>query len=212
MSHPYAAHRQGKLEHDRVAKIAGAKPSAAMKDEAGLGSIKRGIQSAKVDRMTTAKLGTGAVKRLDKFARGGKVKSKGTNVNIIIGAQDKPPMPLAGASPLPMPPVPPGPAVPSPMAGPGPGLPPMMPHARGGRAYAKGGAVKHERGLSKVKLEGMRNGTQVDHREGKADLGDIRTTKPITYARGGAVPKWLDGGAGSGVGRLEKAEEYGKRR
>lgn len=207
--HPYAAHRQGKLEHDRVAKIAGAKPSAAMKDETGLGSIKRGIQSAKVDRMTTAKLGTGAVKRLDRpqRAKGGRV-GKGTNVNIIIGAQDKPPMPMAGPSPLPMPPVPPGPVAGPPGAG--PGIPPMMPHARGGRvAYAKGGAVK---GLGKVKLEGMKNGTQVDHREGKADLGDIRTTKPITYARGGAVPKWLDGGAGSGVGRLEKAEEYGKRR
>lgn len=72
--------------------------------------------------------------------------------------------------------------------------------------------MKHERGLSKAKTESMAAGTQVDHRPGKSDLGDIRTTKPITYARGGAVSKWLDGGAGSGVGRLEKAEEYGKRK
>lgn len=209
MAHPYASHRQGKLEHDRVTKIAGGAPSVAMKTENALGSLKRGEQSAKVDRITTAASGSGATKRLDKFARGGKV-AKGTNVNIIIGAQDKPPAPaMLPPMPPPMPAPPPGP-----MAGPpgaGPGLPPMMPpRSAGGRAtFAKGGAVK---GLGKVKEEGMRNGTQVDHRPGKGDLGDIRTKPPITYARGGKVPKFLDGGAGSGVGRLEKAEEYGKRR
>jgi hypothetical protein len=269
MAHPYAAHRQGKLEHERVARIAGGAPSVAMKNENALGALKRGEQSAKVDRITTAASGSGATKRLDKFARsgkvkhrgtggsvdwesaadlrarkediretrpkdnvdnvaprslarkkdqpdqyarGGKVKSKGTSVNIIIGAQDKPPMPTAGAAPLPLPPMPPGPMAGAPPGLPGAGPMPMPPRSMGGRAaFAKGGAVK-DKGLGSVKAEGMRNGTQVDHRPGKSDLGDIRTKPPITYARGGAVPKWLDGGAGSGVGRLEKAEEYGKRK
>lgn len=286
MAHPYESHRQGKLEHARVARIAGADGiPKGVRDENALSSLKRGEQSAKVDRITTAKAGSGTTRRLDRFARGGKVRGKGTNVNIIIGAQDKPPMPpLAGVGPAPLPPpVPPGPVMPPAAAGAaGPGPIPMPPHSRGGRAFAKGGAVKkaegggvtermrgngryrlnkqmggdppstsfdskrnpeeartemlgqmerskeisdavprratggkvmgHERGLSAAKRESMKAGTQVDHRPGKADLGDIRTKPPITYARGGSVPKWLDGGAGSGVGRLEKAEEYGKRR
>lgn len=152
---------------------------------------------------------------MDRYARGGKVRGKGTNVNIIIGAQDKPPMPPAGAAPLPppmlpgpaMPPGPPGLAGPGLPPGAGPMIPPMPPRSMGGRAaFAKGGKVSHDRGLSKAKTESMAAGTQVDHRPGKADLGDIRTTKPITYARGGAVPKWLDAGAGSGEGRLQKVD------
>lgn len=86
--------------------------------------------------------------RLDKFARGGKVKE--TNVNIAIVVPNKteegaPPVNISGGPP--MPPGGPGPIPLGPPPGLEPGGPPMMQN-RGGSvgAFAKGGAVKVEAG------------------------------------------------------------------
>lgn len=88
---------------------------------------------------------TGKVKGLK---TGGKVKGKGkTTINIMVGGQDKPPMPM-------MPPPPPRPPMPPPGAGGPPGMPPGGPPPGGppgmpppgmmppGPPRARGGAVK----------------------------------------------------------------------
>jgi hypothetical protein len=63
----------------------------------------------------------------------------------------------------------------------------MMPHSRGGRAnYASGGKVKS--GSGPAWAEGLRNGTQVQHTDGKDDQAGLGRGKPITYAGGGGVP------------------------
>jgi hypothetical protein len=102
--------------------------------------------------------------RLDKYARGGKVKGK-TTINIDLGAQAQPqpvpvpvpmppPGPPAGAAP-PMPPPPPGPPgglmppspIPSPMTGMPPPMPPPTPPApnagSGMPRFKSGGKVKY---------------------------------------------------------------------
>lgn len=140
-------------------------------------------------------------------AHGGKVgKGKGTNVNVIIAPQGGPAMPPPGLGGLPpgvppRPPMPaPGPAGP-PMAGPGPMGPPMPPHASGGRAYATGGAVKD----GPAWKEGLREGTQVQHTDGKKDGKDIGRRRVVTFMAGGAVEHKKGGmgptGAGSGHGK-----------
>lgn len=117
---------------------------------------------------TRLKLKTGGVaegekapKRLDRAAGGRASKKKGgTNVNVIIAPQGggagagamppHPPMPIPGAGGPPPPGagappgLPPGGMPPRPPMGPpvGAGVPGMAPHNRGGRAYAKGGALK----------------------------------------------------------------------
>lgn len=87
------------------------------------------------------------------------------------------------------------------------GPPPGM-RKSGGRAYASGGSVKP----GPTWKEGLKNGTQVQHSDGKSDGKNIGRPKPITYATGGPVehpvkggmaPK-LAGGAGGGEARLEK--------
>lgn len=212
MAHPLQQYRQQNLEQSRVARIAGHAAESARSEQKAERPLMKAIAKREVSDKQTFATG-GAVKpRLDHRARGGRTKGK-TNVNVIIGMPDKQ-MPVAGAGmPLPpgAPPMAPGLAAPPPA---GPGLPPMPPRSTGGRAtFAKGGAVKSkDKGLGKVKLEGMKAGTQVQPSSGKNDLNELRTFPPITYARGGAVPKWLSGGSASGVGRLEKAEEYGKRK
>lgn len=57
--------------------------------------------------------------------------------------------------------------------------------------------------------EGLKNGTQVQHTDGKNDGKDIYRAKQITYAKGGVVG--TDDGAGSGPGRLEKITLQRKR-
>ena len=145
-------------------------------------------------------------------ARGGRMKGKGTHVNVIVapqgtggpGAMPPPVIPVgapppAAAMPPPRPPMmPPG----GPMAGPA-GLP-MAPGAPGGMPpglmppRAKGGRVKH-----------------ADEKEDKAlimktlrDEGLTRADHEVKRARGGKIKSIHDmtAGAASGEGRLEKIE------
>lgn len=138
------------------------------------------------------------------YAGGGRVKGGGkkaaTHINIMVApqAQDqmaKPPMPM----PPPMPPMgAPPPAMSAPVPPPKPMPAPMpagamgMPAANAMPMRAKGGRVYDE---------GVRNGTQVQHSDGKNDGKWISTKPPITKARGGKVT--MKAGAGSGLGRLE---------
>lgn len=130
--------------------------------------------------------------------------------------------PMAGAPGLP-PGLPPRPMMPPPGALPpgGPGLPPpgAMPiRRRGGRSYAKGGAVKSGPAFE----EGRKNGTQVTHSPNKGDGPNVGRGRVVTYKRGGAVESNLShtikdgmgpdlgGGGGGARARLEKASRAEK--
>ena len=261
MGHPYQNLRQSKVERSRVDKITdGYDHPDAPQDKA----LVRTMVKAKALRARGGKIdGKHAAPRLDKYARGGKVKGKGsTNVNVIIAPQGGGAGAGAGAAVMPKPPMPAMP--PPPMAGPpgappgagGPPMPPgMMPHARGGRAYATGGKVKSGRANGgptpitsdmaamkaqlqkagpppraplvnqptyqpdprvdynkyrdyakggKVKsgngpawAEGLKNGTQVQHTDGKDDQDGLGRGKPITYAKGGGVTSVMGRGVNS---------------
>lgn len=192
MAHPFQNVRQNKVERSRAVAMTSGLPNApdkAVVKRTRANSPARAAATAKIEGKTT-------MPRLDRYARGGKVKGKkaGTNVNVIIapqgggaagpGAALKPPM-AAGLPPPPIGGPPPGMG-----AGP-PGLPPMPPgppgmpgmHRSGGRAYASGGKVKNGPAYD----EGRRNGTQVQHSDGKNDGKDLGRGKPITYAKGGGV-------------------------
>lgn len=190
MAHPFQEHRQSKVEKSRVAHIVGRADGGSV-TAAGTAAQAQKMQDAKAFRGSASTVsGRKNGGRLDRYARGGKVK-KGTTVNIMIAGQggEKQPVPV----PVPAPGGPPMPP-PPPMAGPPgampPGGPPMMPHKNGGRAYAKGGAVKSGRAWE----EGKRNGTPVEHDAGKNDTSKINT-KPamLTRKRGGRA-------SGGGVG------------
>lgn len=192
MAHPYAEHRQYKVEKSRVARMTGG--SAKHADVAADKGLIRSMVKPGALKME----GGRASGRLDKYARGGPVKKGSTNVNVIVapqggGASAAPPMPLP----------PPGIAAGSPPMPPPGGQPPMM-QSRGGKAYATGGKVAD----GPAWKEGLKNGTQVQHSDGKNDGGDIYRARQITYATGGPVeafgkgPKMTAGD--NGEGRLQK--------
>lgn len=239
MSHPFNEHRAHKVEKSRVAHIAGkkaggracyAKGGAVLGEEDSDTATDREIARDAAHRKAGGTVEGKAPKhhlgKRAKRAAGGRVgkhphKGK-TIINIHAGGQ-----PAAGGGPMPMPvPVPAGPMGPPPGAAPpmvrppgmmppgaGPGGPPTMPmRARGGKVD-KGGTPVFE--------EGRRNGTQVQHTDGKGDTKDIGRGKPITYAGGGKVKnastpvptakmpplgKGQPAGSGSGEGRLAKAK------
>lgn len=207
MVHPHQEHKQHKVEKRRVAHLTKgyASGGAVHEDEtADKKLIKRTVKK-KALKME----GHESKHRADRphRARGGKVKGKkGTTVNIINSPGHAmggaPGMMPGGAMPPAMPPHPPVAAPPpagAPPASPGmmpPGGPPMgarppmmppqgmmPPRKVGGRAYASGGAVKD----GPAWKEGLHNGTQVQHDDGKMDQKNMNRGKPITYAKGGAV-------------------------
>jgi hypothetical protein len=156
MGHPFAAHKQHLVERKRVGHITKGYASGGAVSAADEG----GQPSAKATRQRDALAVTGkpARERLDKpcRARGGRApKAKGTNVNVIIAPQGGQSPQPPNAPPPGLPPIPPGQAAappPMPMRPPMPmppgaappgAMPPGGPiRSAGGRAYAKGGAVK----------------------------------------------------------------------
>ena len=208
MAHPFQEHKQHKVERSRVAKMTKgyASGGGVHSDEAA--DVK--LIKAKVKK-TALRMDGGAVKhRMDKRARGGRTKAKkGTTVNIINSPQHPPappmmpppgmgmpPRPPMAGPPMPppgAPPMPPGGAMPpgGPMMPPRPGMPPpgMPMRARGGRI--KDGAAWNE---------GLKNGTQVQHADGKSDGKDIGRGKVVTFKTGGGVIKTFRAGGG-GVGQ-----------
>jgi len=192
--HPYAAHRQHKVEHQRVGHITKGYASGGAvhhDDEAE----DRAMIKHMVKRKALRAEG-GAVKtRLDRpsRAKGGRVKHGKTNVNVIVGGAHPAPAPM----PVPVPPAgalsprPMAPPMPPPGAGGPPGLPPGMPppgiRRSGGRAFAKGGGVKHTAG-------GLEPANQAAlHHSGKrghAKAGELEGANQAALhhrARGGAV-------------------------
>lgn len=234
MAHPHHEHKAHRVEKRRVAHLTKhyAAGGAVHEDEAADKKlIKRTVKK------TALKVeGHEPKHRADRphRARGGKVKGKkGTTVNIInspghamggapgmmpgagLGMPPRPPMaavPPAGA-PAGAPAMPPGgmPAGAPPVAARPPIMPPqgmMPPRNKGGRAYAKGGAVKD----GPAWKEGVHNGTQPQNSPGKNDTKDIGRGRVVTFWAGGKVesPKGvakatkLPGGSGGGEARLAK--------
>lgn len=184
MSHPMNEHRSHKVQKNRVGHITGGMASGKEKSpdtprRAAGGAVKAPMRAdggpvrARADKVNRAK--------------GGGV-GKSTTVNVIVspqkGEQGPPPI-SALPPPPPMPPKPPmAPPAPAPMGPPPAGLGgmPPMPHAHGGRAYKKGGAVK------------------------RADGGKVPLPKPRPE---GAAPQPSDMYSGEGVKRLERQRASG---
>lgn len=215
MAHPFADHRQSKVEHDRVGKITKGYASGGAVTSPAATAKPAGASKAGASMPVEGRKNGG---RLDRYARGGKVKAKGaTNVTVVVAPQaggDKPEMPppqMPAAAPPAPPPRPP--MMPPPGMGGPPGMPPGagggLPGMRkdGGRTgFAKGGAVKS----GATWKEGIANGTPVEHSPGKND-GDKISAKPplLTRKRGGRTYP-LTAGSESGVGRLQKAKAQRK--
>lgn len=145
MAHQFSAHRQNKVEHDRVGRITrGYAKGGAVKhsDEAEDRKLFKKMYKEEEDKEGKVE-GRAAGGRLDRVSRrrAGRMKHKGknskTNVNVIVAPQHpptgSPPMagPIAAAPHPPMPVTPPPgvggpPPGAGPMAGP-PGLPPGLP-------------------------------------------------------------------------------------
>lgn len=179
--------------------------SAPVNEDSGPHVKPKGKRAALVDGYNKTK------PNLGKYARGGRTKHKGTNVNVIVGHPGAgAPPPMAGAPALPMPP--PRPPVGPPMAGgppggmppgmmpPGGGLPPgMIPpggppmplRKAGGRAFKRGGKVHPDEAEDRAMIKHMVKGAALKRKHGG------RTN--------------MDAGAANGEGRLEKIKNYGKK-
>ena len=214
MAHPHNEHRQHKVERRRVEHITKgyASGGGVHADEAEDKKLIR--KTVKSSAMKAE--GKAPKHRMDKRARGGRTKHKGTTVNVIVphaegGAMPMhpamagpPPMAAAPAAPPPMalrPMMPPGGP---PMGGPGP-MPPGMPIRRsGGRAYASGGGVKD--GLAWE--EGLKAGTQVQHADGKSDGKDVGRGRVVTFWAGGKVKRKSGGKVGQTSGTAGASTPY----
>lgn len=218
MAHPYESHREDKVSDRRVSHLTKGYASGSAVRDPDAAADRRAVARAvhkheenmhKGEPVTRLASGGMSRHRPDHRAKGGRVKSKGTNVTVVVAPQGG----QQGATPVPIP-VPaagPPPRPPMPSAGaPAPGMAPaagmMPPGAPPGMPMRKDGGR-----VGRAYEEGVRNGTQVSHRT-KNDLDKINTSPPLlTRARGGPIeagnergPK-MHAGADSGEGRLERA-------
>lgn len=198
MAHPFAEHRQNKVEKSRVGHITrgyangGAVHSDEKQDRKLFGKMIR-----EHDREPEGKKGKRRADRVTR-AKGGRVKKGATHVNVIVnGGGDKQPVPVpvpapAMAGPPPGPPMPPVAG----LGGPPPGMPPMPPRARGGKVNrrADGGVVDDQTAQSfadRVRagdtraLTGFGRGSQAAQSVAKIQDNLARGQTP--RARGGSV-------------------------
>lgn len=191
MANPYRA--QAKSTSASKFKAISGKSSSGKPFDASPENSDRMAASYKSTRTSGADVSPSGktTKRLDKYARGGAVGKKGTNITInIVGkpGEDKPPMPLP--LPIPMGGPPPGPPpMEPPPPGPIPGPGPMMRKAGGRVNKANGGAAE----------KGHPN-------EGLTRRPPPKSESVPTAQTGGRVK--MTGGADTGVGRLDKAKAY----
>jgi len=222
MAHPHGEHRAHKVERSRVNKITSgyesgdashsvkhyAKGGAVHGDEA---QDRKLVKKMLKQEEKAEKASGGSVRhRADRFARGGKVKAKGsTTVNVNISPSAGPP-PLSASQP-PRPVAPPIPAGPPMAPAPG-GAPPMPMRASGGGVN---GVYPTPGKGTPVWRSSVKDGTPVQHAGNKDDGKDIGRGKVVTYKTGGAVEHavkgqmapHLPGGSGGGEARLAKAHK-----
>lgn len=238
MAHPFAEHRQTKVEHSRVGALTkGYATGGAVSTETTAPAKKSGGPVKGVMRMD----GGGVKARADKVnrARGGRTKSKGHTVNVIVApGGNKPsmalptPPPVAAAPPMPpRPPMAPPPGMAPPGAGPMP--PPGMPmRAKGGAVNSKDKQVPFKQNVkpdlnlsgndrskkSEADKAGAGKGrTMISHDRGKNDGDDIGRKAVITKATGGPITSrganmapHARSGAGGGLSRLDKQHHPAK--
>lgn len=204
MAHPFAGHKDHHVSHRRVGKMLSGKEGHVKHHSEGDAFSKPSGKSAAGH--VAQKIGGGkSGHRLDKFARGGKVKSKGSQTNIIVVPHHSPPG-AAGLQAGPASPPAPraGPAAP-PMPGgmPGgmPGMPPGMPmRARGG------------------KVAGGKRDMKGDFIPGESNPENLRSWASYasrnSFKSGGAVHSYpkMSAGSATGVGRLEESHDQKSRR